>query len=298
MFAISPTDKNWFDYLKENELNSYVNFWTPTPWNITGLKIGDRLYFMLKSPIRKVGGFGEFVEYKNITAETAWNEFGYRNGRESKANFLSSIQQYIDKHSSKYGGQKLDALNYKIGCIVLRNCEFWDEDEYRFPENFGLSFPPQVVTIKYYKEYDPFLVNQDQIFSFSLVEQLREQNKYLVNIRNGQNIFKSRILKAYSNKCCITGEEIPELLEAAHIQNYRNSNSNHIQNGLLLRIDIHRLFDNNLLFIDKNYIIHISNLVVNKTYRQYHGCKIQLPSVLSDHPSTEALEQRRLEFRG
>ena len=56
MFAVSPTDKNWFDFLKYSGLNSFVNFWTPTPWNIKQLNVGNRLYFMLKSPIRKIGG--------------------------------------------------------------------------------------------------------------------------------------------------------------------------------------------------------------------------------------------------
>lgn len=104
MFAISPTDKQWFDFLKTSKLNSNVNFWTPTPWNVRQLNSGDRLYFMLKSPIRKIGGFGEFVEYKKITVEEAWSEFGYRNGRESKETFINSIQKYIDKNSITVGG--------------------------------------------------------------------------------------------------------------------------------------------------------------------------------------------------
>ena len=49
MFAISPTDNDWFQFLKKVQLNSYVNFWTPTPWNIKRLKTNDRWYFLLKS---------------------------------------------------------------------------------------------------------------------------------------------------------------------------------------------------------------------------------------------------------
>ena len=65
MFAISPTDLNWFQQLRTEGLQgNVINFWTPTPWNITRLKSGDNLYFMLKSPIRKIGGYGKLVEYK------------------------------------------------------------------------------------------------------------------------------------------------------------------------------------------------------------------------------------------
>ena len=67
MFAISPTDLNWFQQLRTEGLQgNVINFWTPTPWNISRLKSGDNLYFMLKSPIRKIGGYGKFVEYKNM----------------------------------------------------------------------------------------------------------------------------------------------------------------------------------------------------------------------------------------
>ena len=64
-FGIANTDLNWFSQLRnEGYSQSPINFWTPTPWNIKKLQKGDFLYFMLKSPIRKIGGYGRFVEYK------------------------------------------------------------------------------------------------------------------------------------------------------------------------------------------------------------------------------------------
>lgn len=297
MFAISPTDKDWFNYLKINQFNSYINFWTPTPWNISGLSEGNRLYFMLKSPTRKIGGFGEFVEYKNMTAEAAWNEFGFRNGRESKTEFLNGIQKYIDKNSEKYGKRLLNSFSYQIGCIVLKNCQFWDEEDYKLPSDYNVEFANQVVTIKYYNQYDPFLQIDIQNDNFGLVEEPRNDEKRLSNLRYGQGAFKGKVLKAYNNVCCVTGETIPELLEAAHIQQYKTRNSNHIQNGLLLRVDIHRLFDNNLIFIDGDYIVHVSNLITNEYYKKINGRKIELPNLESEYPSAEALELRRQEFR-
>lgn len=297
MFAISPTDKNWFDFLKSAELNSYVNFWTPTPWNIKKLKKGNRLYFMLKSPIRKIGGFGEFVEYKNMMTADAWKEFGYRNGRTSRIEFIDSIQNYIDKNSDKFGGKAINAATYEIGCIVLNNCEFWDEPQFLKPENFNVDFATQVVTIKYFDEFDPFTKVIDEDDDFKIVSETRNDKLGLIKIRDGQSKFKGKILRAYNNKCCVTGETIPELLEAAHIQEYRNKESNHVQNGLLLRVDIHRLYDNRLIFIDKNYVVHISNLITSTEYRQYNGRVINLPSALSDYPSKGALEMRKDEFR-
>ncbi|QFT88089.1 hypothetical protein FIU87_05510 [Bacillus sp. THAF10] len=53
MFAIAPTDKNWYEFFLNNEIPSAVNFWTPTPWNIKKLTEGDKFLFLLKSPYRK-----------------------------------------------------------------------------------------------------------------------------------------------------------------------------------------------------------------------------------------------------
>jgi len=175
--------------------------------------------------------------------------------------------------------------------------QFWDEENYINLDDYDIEFATQVVTIKYFDQYDPFTQAQNDIDNFDIVNEPRDDKYGQTNIRVGHGDFKGKILKAYNNQCCITGEIIPELLEAAHIQEYRNRNSNHVQNGLLLRVDIHRLYDNGLVFIDHNYLIHVSNLVHNPYYRQYHEQTIQLPSSVNDHPSVEALEQRRDEFR-
>ncbi len=72
MFVISPTDNHWFEFLKNSGFNSFVNFWTPTPWNIKRLTNEDRWHFMLKSPTGELGGFREYVNYQNITAVEAF----------------------------------------------------------------------------------------------------------------------------------------------------------------------------------------------------------------------------------
>lgn len=297
MFAISPTDKDWFNYLKNSGLNSYVNFWTPTPWNIKQLQKGNRLYFMLKSPIRKIGGFGEFVEYKNLTAADAWIEFGFRNGRASRQEFINQIQKYIDKNSAKFGKRNINISTYKIGCVILNNCQFWESDKFITANNQNIYFASQIVKIKYLKQYDPFLQAQNDQNNFSLVNEPRNDRHVESNGREGQGEFKGKILRAYNNRCCISGETTPELLEAAHIQEYKNKKSNHVQNGLLLRVDLHRLYDNGLLFIDSNYKIHISKLILSQQYRQYHGQTIELPTSTNEHPSKDTLELRRNDFR-
>ena len=97
MFAIACTDNNWYNFLKENELYSEINFWTPTSWNISKLQVGDKIFFMLKSPIRKIAGYGVFKEYFNSDVETSWNRFGYGNGFFRKNDFIGIVNNYKKK---------------------------------------------------------------------------------------------------------------------------------------------------------------------------------------------------------
>jgi len=298
MFAISPTDNNWFNFLKENNFNSFVNFWTPTPWNIKKIKVGDKWYFLLKSPIREIAGYGEFHTYENLTAFEAWRLYGRKNGAADLQEFINRIQMYIDRNSDKFGGKAIDITTYKIGCIILNNCQFWDSDDYKNVESHQISFGKQVVKYKYFNQYDPFQIAEGQSNSdFNWLNEPREVYKKEVNQRKGQSKFKGLILKAYRNKCCISGETCPELLEAAHLQKYVDDRSNHVQNGILLRVDLHRLFDNDLLFIDQEYKIHISSLIKNPNYRQYDNDKISLPNNFDERPSKESLRLRTSDFR-
>lgn len=296
MFAISPTDKSWFDLLKKQQFNSYVNFWTPTPWNIRKPRFEDRWYFLLKSPIRKIGGFGELIEYKNMTIADAWKHYGLRNGCESFENMSAKVQSYVNKHSKRNGKKDVSIEDYKIGCLILKNCQFWDEGDYLDPLEYNASVKDQVVTRKIFDRYDPFLHDSNNN-SFQILSEPREDYKAQINQRRGQGKFQGLILKAYNNACCISGETCPELLDAAHIQNYLTESSNHVQNGLLLRVDIHRLYDNGLLYIDDQFNILVSPLLKGTMYWQYNRKSIKLPGDINDYPSKNALKSKLSNFR-
>lgn len=118
----------------------------------------------------------------------------------------------------------------------------------------------------------------------------REKQQRLIYIRQGQQKFRSRLLDAYSSRCCVTGCDVREVLEAAHISPYRGSVTHHIQNGLLLRADIHTLFDLGGCYISGDYKIIFSNTHRHSgTYKEYHEKKIALPHAASEYPSQAAL---------
>ena len=117
--------------------------------------------------------------------------------------------------------------------------------------------------------------------------------------RKGQSEFRNKVLKAYDYRCAVTGETCIEVLQAAHIQPYINEQSNHVQNGICLRIDIHKLFDEGLITINDDYKIIVSPLLNNSPYKTLNGVKINLPKDPYSYPSLEALKQhRKTLFRG
>lgn len=106
-------------------------------------------------------------------------------------------------------------------------------------------------------------------------------------------MFRQKVLAAYGHRCCVTGESSLEVLDAAHIQPYVNRESNHVQNGLALRADLHKLFDAGLLTIDDEYRLAISSRLKSKAYAAYHGRKMSLPDEVAQRPSRDALDVHR-----
>lgn len=295
MISIAATDLDWFNFLKNTSPPEDINFWTPTPWNIKRLSQGDKLYFMLKSPIRKIGGYGHFKYYENLSAKEAWIRFGKGNGVKNLHELISRCSKYVHKNSLRHSLNE----NPMIGCIVLKNCVFFDEEDYFIPEHYGVSFPLQVVKMKYIDE-DFIIQKNDQLITttnhvFCLIDEQNISYKTSkIKERKGQAQFRLNILKAYDFKCVISEETCLDIIEGAHIQQYINQNSNHIQNGIALRIDLHRLFDAGLITIDSKYRVLVSTLLNSETYTKLQGKPIRLPQDKNNYPSQEALEFHRL----
>ena len=110
-------------------------------------------------------------------------------------------------------------------------------------------------------------------------------------IRQGQQNFRIKVLSAYSNRCCVTNSDLIESIEANHIEPYRNIDSNNINNGIPLRADIHKLWTQGLLCIDKNYKIILHDKAKNSlTYKDFNGIKIKIPINSNYHPNKISLQ--------
>lgn len=112
----------------------------------------------------------------------------------------------------------------------------------------------------------------------------REVVNRQIKARRGQQKFRRQLLSVYESKCCITGCSITHLLDAAHINPHRSINDNKPSNGLLLRTDIHTLFDLDMLGIHPvELTVHLNKEVNKDNYDLLEGIKVQ------GAPSREAL---------
>jgi putative restriction endonuclease len=205
---------------------------------------------------------------------------------------VARASRYAQRHSVVFAPTE----NPAIGCIILDQPVFFDEDQFVRPEDYGLSFPRQVVKFKY---FDVDSVGDTEApgtdhKSFQLVkEESDDYRSQRVKNRKGQAAFRQRVLAAYDSKCCVTGETTLEVLAASHIQPYVNRDSNHVQNGLCLRTDFHKLFDAGLITLDDDYRIVVSHHLISNKYATYQGREIRLPSESFYSPSREALTVHR-----
>ncbi|WP_232109934.1 HNH endonuclease [Streptomyces buecherae] len=95
----------------------------------------------------------------------------------------------------------------------------------------------------------------------------------LVRTRVGQEVFRARLLREQGEVCAFTGPTPADALEAAHLYSYAESGEHHEYGGLLLRRDIHRLFDLGHIAVDvaSGTLDVIPSLHGYPCYAQLHG---------------------------
>lgn len=123
----------------------------------------------------------------------------------------------------------------------------------------------------------------------------RERVEREINARRGQEEFRKRLLKRFNDTCVITGCRLSVVLEAAHIVPYRGDKDHHPTNGLLLRADIHKLFDKDFLGIEPETLkVHLHRDVKSMGYEAWDGVVLACDARLL---SKEALQARWKQFQ-
>lgn len=112
--------------------------------------------------------------------------------------------------------------------------------------------------------------------------------------RRGQQAFRHALVRVYGMVCAVTGPAPAEALQAAHLRPFAEHEEHHVEEGLMLRADIHGLLDSGLLAISPDRVVHISpSLLGYDTYRALHGAQLRIPedSPLSEDVLRETYEE-------
>lgn len=136
----------------------------------------------------------------------------------------------------------------------------------------------------------------DDLPHFDPAEIQDERDRRLVEIatREGQDRFRTALLDAYDGRCAITDYDAVETLQAAHIYPYQGPATNRVSNGLLLRADIHSLYDRGAITVHETslQVLVKPHLEVTR-YADLAEHRLRLPRRLEHRPSTAALRSHR-----
>lgn len=301
-FYLGVTDTEWYNYLRVINPED-INFWQPGgSASFKVLERGAPFLFKLKSPLNAIGGVGFFASHSFLPLSIAWDYFGERNGCSNYGQFKAKITGYRSKK-----GQDDD--NPTIGCIVLTEPVFFDKADWiKVPESWSRS----IVQGKTYSTDDAegkslWAQVQERLSRIDVSRRMLKEsdampvvdeterfgNPVLIKPRLGQGAFRVLVADAYSRRCAITGEKTFPVLEAAHIKPYADSGPHQTANGLLLRSDIHKLFDKGYITVTEELKVEVSSRIRSEfeNGKEYYACHgkdlIVTPGNACEKPAAE-----------
>ncbi len=126
--------------------------------------------------------------------------------------------------------------------------------------------------------------------STELVDETDERVLAAVRRRKAQEKFRDELLHAYSGRCAVTGYDAAQALQGAHILAYSGRSSQQVRNGVLLRADVHLLFDHHLLGISPDELtIHLAPRIARSSYAELEGRTLRPTALSRQGPSRERL---------
>lgn len=306
--VVGLTDQRWFEFLSSESLNGSldeVNFWRPRSQDrFLQLDPGEPFFLRLKHPINSIAGYGFFATWHLLPLALAWDLFGEKNGVPTYPEFIDRIRGFRSSNAEVLGPRALP-----LGCIVLRDLHFLPRNEWiawtdteEWSKNivvgkrYDLSKGPGVQLMELLSGRQQYVAPEFSTSFVPLVVDERRRTEAISVEREGQGSFRLRVLDAYSKRCAVTGERTVPVLHAAHIQPYLGPASNNLRNGIVLRSDLHELYDRGYIAVTPEYKIEVSNRIREefengRDYYALHGRGLKvLPVAEEKRPSLEVLQ--------
>jgi putative restriction endonuclease len=298
--TVAVTDTGWYEFLSRRSLPE-VNFWTPSDRRRFSAPDFSPFFFKLKAPHRAIAGFGFFAKWSSLPPWLAWDCFGEGNGCES----LDALEARLTAIRARIGYVPTGPVA-SIGCILLVQPVFFPRDAW-IPQpgdwhDRTVSSTAYDLTVGEGKRIweqcleraqlpDPMHATLPQVAGPAAPKYGAPR---LVAPRLGQGTFRVSVTDAYDRACAITSEHSLPALEAAHIRSYAREGPHEVANGILLRADLHRLFDKGYITVTSEYRLEVSNRLKadysnGRSYYPLNGHPVRLPAVAKDRPAAEFL---------
>ncbi len=287
--VIAVTDRVWYQSLRAQPDLTEVNFWSPTTKRFRALNPGELFLFRVGKPVDAIVGGGIFCHETHCPLTLAWSAFGVANGRPDVEAFREAIARFSR-------GRGRDGMDPIIACRVLSQVFF-----FRNP----IPWTEWAQNWMTYRTYDTAEESGRRVWD-AVQSRLQEESlapeivagghaaPQLITPRLGQGAFRLMVTDHYGRRCAVSGERTLPALDAAHIRPYKDVQTHDVRNGLLLRSDIHRLFDTGYVTITPDARFEVSDKVREefengRAYYQHHGQKVSLPENDRARPDREAL---------
>jgi putative restriction endonuclease len=289
---VGITDYQWFELLSSQSPDE-VNFWQPGGRTVfKALDPGELFLFKLHSPRNFIVGGGVFAHADILPVSLAWDAFGTKNGASTLAEMRGRIAFYRKERDDPH-------VDYRIGCRILTQPFFLPEDQW-IP--IPASWSPHIQQGRTYdtSEGDGLvlwraIMERVPPLGLPMVSGARYGEPVSILPRLGQGAFRITVTDVYGKRCAVSGEKTLPILDAAHIRPYGQGGEHDVQNGLLLRTDIHRLFDLGYVTVSGDGRFEVGRRLKEdfengQHYYEMHGKQLYLPSSPRQRPNIAALE--------
>jgi putative restriction endonuclease len=298
--TVAVTDPRWYEQLRASAAPE-VNFWKPSARQRFVAEPFSPFFFKLPKPHYAICGFGFFAQYTPLPIWLAWEAFGAFNGCAS----LGELQTRIQEIRIRFGYEPGDR-DSEIGCIQIVDPVFFPEHHWipqpadwplhgQRPKKYNLeSGEGRRLWVECLDAAQRLAPPRVLHYAVESGGEPRFGSPLLVRPRLGQGTFRVAVTEAYERACAITGEHSLPVLDAAHILPYSEGGEHRTSNGLLLRADLHRLFEKGYLTVTPELQVRVSSKLRDeykngRTYYPLEGCSLRLPQEKAAHPDRELL---------
>lgn len=305
---VAVTDSDWFYFLSRQPGIDEVNFWKPGgTGGFVALALGGPLLFKLHWPENFIVGGGFFASFSRLPVSIVWETFGIKNGAATYAEMRARIEGYRRMAPSP-------REDFTIGNIILQDPFFlprerWIPAPADFSKNVvqgkgydlttgeGQALWDQIIAAR---ASSPMRVSERPTETHGPMFGEAQRGK----VRLKQGAFRVIVTDAYHRRCAISGEKALPVLQAAHIRPVSEGGLHRLDNGLLLRSDVHTLFDRGYITVTPEHRVLVAanrlkeDFDNGEPYVPFHGTRIHVPERGSDRPLAEQLAWHNELYRG